>query len=288
MDDNTKAADAVDGRAAGRAVLLRRIRRAVIAVAAVLVLAVLPAFLSGRPGFFGRYPGLQDKYEPWAKSTHVSASCSDCHTPPDLVSTTVHAARMVGEFYVSLVSRSRVPDVFPTPVSEACEECHYDLRSVSPKGDLLIPHRAHVTILKMECVECHDYIVHEPSPEGKRTPMMAGCLECHDGDTAKDACTACHTEKGAPDTHKAQDWVVVHAQRGDDPECETCHAWTPDWCVDCHGRRPRSHGDDWRAVHRDQVAVHRNCEACHDGVFCEECHGEVPALNLDPNLEIVR
>ncbi len=111
---------------------------------------------------------------------------------------------MVGEFYLSLVLRSESPSVFATPTNEACLECHNDLRSVSPKGDLQIPHRAHVTILKMECVECHDYLVHELNPSGKHLPTMAGCLRCHDGDTAKDTCTACHTQKAAPDSHQAR------------------------------------------------------------------------------------
>jgi hypothetical protein len=139
----------------------------------------------------------------------------------------------------------------------------------------------------MDCVECHGYLVHEKSATGKNTPTMAACLRCHDGDTAKNACTACHTEKAAPDSHKAASWTIVHAEQGKDPQCVKCHAWTKNWCVDCHSRRPRSHGGNWRATHGDRAVKQRSCEACHKASFCIRCHGEVPQANFDPALKLV-
>lgn len=254
---------------------------------ALAVLVVLPAVLSGQASFFARYPGLEAHYEPWSTSTHLEAGCSGCHVRPTLPAQVLYRVRMVGVFYASLVSRSTVPSVFDTPTNEACLDCHSDLRSVSPAGDLQIPHRAHVSVLNMRCVECHDYLVHELSPAGTHTPPMIGCLTCHDGDRAKDACTACHTAKAAPETHSSPEWLIVHGDHADDPECVDCHQWRDDWCVDCHSERPSSHGTDWRANHGARVAVHRGCEACHRGEFCVRCHGEVPSLNLDPALKVV-
>ncbi len=259
-----------------------------LVAAGVVLLILLPGWLASRPGFFGRYPGLQEQYKPWSTSSHVEVSCADCHVPPGVVTQAVYRTRMVGEFYLSLVARGRVPNVFPTPQNAACLKCHNDLRTVSPKGDLQIPHRAHVTILKMRCVECHNYLVHEKSPEGKHTPRMATCMKCHNGDTAKNTCTACHTEKAAPATHKAPDWLVVHGEKGSQPECNSCHRWTDKWCADCHKRRPASHTADWRAVHGDAVKKHRGCEACHDDAYCIRCHGEVPKENFNPDLKPVK
>jgi hypothetical protein len=257
-------------------------------VLAVLVVAVLPGYLAAQPGFFKRFPTLTEKYEPWSSSTHVEAGCEGCHVPPKPLDRGVYRVRMVGEFYRSLMSRRTEPGVFATPTNAACLACHSDLRSVSPKGDLQIPHRAHVTILAMDCVECHNYLAHEPSPEGKHTPPMVECLRCHDGDTAKDACSACHTAKAAPASHGTDEWLVLHAADSTDPECVTCHKWKDDWCADCHRDRPRSHGEDWRALHGEAVERHRSCEACHESVFCVRCHGEVPQLNYDPTLELVQ
>lgn len=260
-----------------------------IVIGALLLLVVLPGYLAMQPRFFARYPDLSRQYEPWSKSTHVGAACQDCHVPPRRVARATYAARMVGEFYVSLVWRSREPSIFSAPANSACLDCHDDLRSVSPKGDVRIPHRAHIEILKMQCVECHDHLVHEPNAKGEYTPLMANCLRCHDGDKAKDTCTACHTEKATPKTHRVKDWTVVHPVEAAAPgaECADCHQWTEDWCADCHSHRPASHGGDWRAVHGDRVAERRTCEACHEGPFCIRCHGEVPALNFDPSLKLV-
>jgi len=276
-------------RAPEDAARLRRLILVVSAVlAALLVLVVVPGYLASQPGFFGGYPALAEQHGPWETSTHREAGCEGCHVPPGQLARAGYRVRMVGEFYLSLLPGTRRPDYFATPTNDACLACHSDLRTISPKGDLQIPHRAHITILKMECVACHNYLVHELSPVGKHAPTMAECLSCHDGDTAKDACTACHTQKAAPESHATEAWLVAHAAEAADPDCATCHKWTDDWCVDCHLDLPRSHGTDWRAVHGDRVAEHRNCEACHEAEYCVPCHGETPQLNYDPTLELVR
>lgn len=282
------AAGAPDGREDDRA-RRRRLRARIAAVAAALLLVVgLPGYLASRPSFFSRYPALEGRYKPWSVSSHAEAGCEACHISPGLLARSGYRARMTGEFYVSLFWRTRVPDVFGQPKDDACLVCHSDLRTVSPKGDLRIPHRAHVSILKVRCVVCHRYLVHELSPEGRHTPTMAGCLTCHDGDKAKNACSACHTEKAAPDSHRRAGWLIEHGSTAADAKCQGCHKWAKDWCADCHRQRPRSHGKDWREAHGAAVAKHRGCEACHAGPFCVTCHGEVPSRNLNPALSLVK
>jgi hypothetical protein len=274
---------------AGRLQPEKRRRFALVGLVALgLVLLVLvPGYIATRPGYFSHFETLEAKYEPWSESTHVKASCQDCHVSPKALPQAAFDLRMVGEFYYSLVARSHTPDVFGTPTNAACLSCHEDLRTVSPEGDLRIPHKAHVNILKMPCVRCHDYLVHENNPQGTNTPTMAGCLECHNGDTAKNTCSACHTEKAAPSTHTAANWLVEHPNEVS-AECDECHAWTANWCADCHSRRPRSHTVNWRKIHGEQVAKNRNCEACHTAEFCIRCHGQLPKLNYDPSLELVK
>jgi hypothetical protein len=266
----------------------KRLAFALAFAGAIALLVVLPGYLASRPVFFARYPALAGRYAPWAVSAHAGTPCEACHVRPGLLSRAAYRVRMTGESYLSLFTRSRAPAVFAVPTDEACLVCHSDLRTVSPDGDLKIPHRAHVSILKMRCVECHRYLVHEKSPEGKRTPPMAACLTCHDGDKAKSACSTCHTQKAAPASHKAKDWLVVHGAKAASDGCDTCHKWTANWCADCHAQRPLSHGADWRLVHGRAVAAHRGCEACHAGTFCIRCHGEVPKLSFDPTLQLVR
>jgi len=264
----------------------RRLLLGVVAAAAVL-LVVVPSCVASRPAFVARYPGLSAYHKTWARSVHAKVPCQDCHVPPRPLPQALQRARWAGEFYLSLLPLSREP-AFAPPTNEACANCHVDLRTVSTSGDLNIPHRAHVEILNMRCVRCHKFLVHQPNPEGTNKPRMVACLTCHDGKTAKNTCSACHREKAAPVSHRASDWVIVHAGKQGEVDCAACHGWTKRWCADCHSRRPRSHGVDWRSTHGSRVASRRNCEVCHESRFCIRCHGELPAQNLDPALRIVR
>lgn len=268
--------------------LLRPTRvRIILGLALVLLLLGVPACITTRPAYLASFPGAEDEYRAWTRSTHAEIECDDCHADRGLLAQVAYRTRMVGEFYITLVLRNREPDVFARPANSSCVVCHSELRSISPEGDVRIPHRAHIEILKIDCVECHHYVTHQTSSEGKHTPPMSGCLQCHDGRTARDDCSACHTDKAAPKSHAAGDWLVVHARDADDPACTRCHRWTERWCADCHSQRPKSHTKDWRGVHGLRVARHRGCEACHTGSFCERCHGEVPSLNLDPDLKLI-
>jgi hypothetical protein len=267
-------------------------RRRVLLTAGALLAAValfvgVPGYISSQPSFLQRYAHLGGVYKSWAGSVHAKVPCQSCHVRPSGVAQVSYDARMLGEFYLSIVMPSRDPNLFEKPTNAACQSCHQDLRTVSPSGDLNIPHRAHVTVLRLKCIDCHRYLVHEKSPEGKHVPRMADCLRCHDGKTAKNQCSACHTDKVEPLTHRAADWLIVHPTKAG-AECNKCHKWTDRWCADCHSKRPRSHAADWRSRHGAAVAKHRGCEACHGAAFCTRCHGEVPQLNFRPTLKIVQ
>ena len=266
----------------------RFIVRAAIAAGLIVLLAIVPAYIASQPGFMRRYSHFAPEYQTWATSVHAQVACQSCHVAPNVFAQAAYSARMLGEFYLSIVNPSRQPALFPKPTNAACQSCHADLRTVSPSGDLNIPHRAHVSVLKLECVKCHGYLVHTKNSAGKHTPSMATCLTCHDGRQAKNACSTCHTNKRLPENHRAANWVVVHPQMQAQVDCKSCHQWTADWCAKCHATRPKSHTADWRTKHAQQVKTRRNCEACHEAAFCTKCHGEVPQLNFDPSLKLVK
>jgi hypothetical protein len=279
------------GLASGGAPALGRRRALLIAGAvllAVVVLAIIPGFIATQPGFMRRYSHFNTEYQTWSTSVHAKTACQKCHVPPTVLAQAGYSVRMLGEFYLSAVQPSRQPKLFPLPTNAACQSCHLDLRTVSPSGDLNIPHRAHVSVLKMECVKCHSYLVHAKNPQGNHRPTMATCLTCHDGKQAKNACGTCHTNKGEPISHRQPDWLVIHPQMQAQVDCKKCHEWKTGWCSDCHKKRPKSHTADWRKTHGQQVDKRRNCEACHEPAFCIKCHGVVPALNLDPALKQVQ
>jgi len=266
----------------------RTYKRLGIVAVALIVVAVIPGYFALRPSFLTHYPNLRTAHTTWSTSTHKDVVCQQCHVPPTVIAQTSYAARMLGQFYLSLVMPSKLIATFDKPTNAACQDCHVTLVKAAPKGDLLIPHQAHVGVLKLECIQCHAYLVHEKSPEGKHTPPMAACLKCHDGVQAKNACVTCHTAKAAPESHKAADWVIVHPQKQAGADCAKCHGWTKDWCADCHSRRPPSHTADWRTKHAIAVKVRRNCEACHVASDCIRCHGDVPQLNFDPTVRLAK
>lgn len=268
-----------------------------ITAALLLVFVIAPGLSAAQPEFYRRFTNLSGYYDSWSRSHHSRVPCQDCHVPPSTTSQASYHVRATGEIYLSLLPLSREPSLLTTPTIEACDACHIDLREVSPSGDLNIPHKAHVEKLKINCAVCHDrMLVHASDETTETSPRMGGCLTCHDGEKAKDDCEACHREKDQPKSHEAKDWLVVHSKPLDakaEAECKGCHAWSEKWCTECHIRRPRSHGSPadpskWRKEHAEAIRVNRNCEACHEGTFCDPCHGEVPQLNFDPALELVK
>jgi hypothetical protein len=261
--------------------------RGAVAALALTFFVLVPGYIATQPKFLERYSSMGTFYTSWATSTHAEVSCQSCHIAPRVGPRALHAVRMLGEFYASIVMPSRQPKLFSSPRNEPCTSCHQDTRTTSPAGDLKIPHRAHVRVLKLSCVHCHSYVVHTKNPEGKHTPRMATCLVCHDGRKARKDCPACHEKKDLPANHKSADWAVLHALKQKEIDCKSCHGWTDRWCRQCHLERPKSHAARWRTNHRFKVQRHRDCEACHKGSFCVRCHGEVPRLNLDPTLRLV-
>ena len=181
----------------------RKLKRTLILVGAlplVLFLFVgIPYLYSSNPNFYSRYDNTLFYYQKWKKSTHADVDCVSCHAGSDISSWVPFRITMMGEFYRKTFGGSEEVTVFKQPENKTCLVCHSNTRKASPSGDLKIPHEAHVTVIKMKCVDCHEYAVHRKNPEGKRTPRMKDCLKCHNGERAVDRCNACHTRKDIPE-----------------------------------------------------------------------------------------
>ncbi len=254
----------------------RFVKWAVMVLAAVLaVLLVLPVVSMLQPGYYRRYPDLIDRMDHWSVSTHSRISCAGCHVDAGAGALLTFAVRSIPAFYSQLITGPSATNLPDSPTKSACQKCHTTYRQVSPAGDLLIPHRAHVTVLDMECVSCHKDLVHSLNRRGFNRPEMEGCVEqCHDGDTADDECVSCHTRKNVPETHKRKDWLAVHGTMADTIDCAECHDWTPEYCEECHQKRPASHVGNWKKGHAPFAKKRGDgCLVCHGGdKFCKECH----------------
>jgi hypothetical protein len=210
----------------------------------------------------------------WASSTHSRISCVECHVDPGIGGFLSFAARSVPAFYAQLSQGPNETNLLKAPDNQSCQKCHTGYRTVSPGGDLLIPHRAHVVVLHMQCVTCHKDLVHSLNRRGFNRPDMETCLKCHDGDKATDKCVKCHTRKQTPPSHAQSDWLQTHGGVADVQACSRCHDWTPDYCAACHKRRPASHTPTWKKDHGPQAKIRgKGCTICHGGEgFCKRCH----------------
>jgi hypothetical protein len=245
-------------------------------VLVIVVLLALPVISVLQPGYYRRYPALGERMDHWGASTHSKISCIECHVDPGAGALVAFAARSVPAFYSQLVQGPDDTNLLGAPSREACRKCHTTYRAVSPAGDLLIPHRAHVDVLDMQCVDCHRDLVHSLNRRGFNRPEMEGCLEqCHNGDTASNACVDCHTRKQTPETHQRKDWLEAHGRiaESDAKACAECHDWTPEYCEECHSKRPASHKGNWKKAHGPHAKTRGDgCLVCHEEKFCEECH----------------
>lgn len=240
----------------------------------VVVALALPIFSTLQPDYYRRYPALALRMDHWEGSTHSKISCSECHIPPGARGMLAFAAEAVPAFYSQLVNGPDDTNLFDAPDRDACQSCHTTYRTVAPSGDLLIPHRAHVQVLGMECVTCHKDLVHSLNRHGFNKPEMELCLEeCHDGDTASNECIDCHTRKQTPASHESPDWLQEHGGQAESEDCGQCHDWTPGYCARCHEERPASHAGNWKTGHAPHALVRGDgCLVCHAQEFCDECH----------------
>ena len=183
-----------------------------------------------------------------------------------------------------------------------CDACHLGYVQGTPPARVVIPtpnlkfdHAAHVT-RGMACTDCHGDLAAEEVGLATRDqlPRMRLCLECHDGETAADACATCHlTEVGVlrtvlPEGPLAPSGVVFGDAHGgdflerhgaaaskDEDYCGACHRKS--FCSDCHTGvvKPADfHDGDYVLTHA--VEAERNkpdCSTCHrKQSFCVGCH----------------
>lgn len=253
----------------------RRFPWKTLAAAVVILLLALPVYSTLQPRYYERYPALRPRVTAWSESTHARISCAQCHLSPGPIGFVTFAAKSIPAFYSQLIVGPNSTNLLQVPSRQACQKCHVGYRTVSPAGDLLIPHQAHVEILKVNCPTCHKNLVHSKNTLGYNKPEMQTCLNlCHNGTKATSQCEKCHTRKQVPEGHKNKNWLTVHPTMVNSINCGQCHAWSPNYCKECHSHRPPSHVGNWKQLHQFRVKQRgdKGCLFCHGETFCKQCH----------------
>ncbi len=138
-------------------------------------------------------------------------------------------------------------------------------------------------------------------------PPMSACIECHKARKAPTTCQTCHSQIVPPLTHQVAAWSTKHglSARKDVQACDRCHSVTngpkaPEYlqtgdkaiayarsntlCFNCHMKRPKGHGPDWKAQHNQFAQQNKEgCLVCHSyskstasgnltKTYCQSCH----------------
>ncbi len=246
-------------------------------VLAILALLIVPNLVAFSPSYCGTCH--VDQYAAWTHATHKNVTCTDCHIPRDTWSAFKARIGMLDKLvYLTGIyaTKHNVMGFESVPPDSSCNFCHKAKRSVTPAGDLIIPHASHTKLQKLRCAQCHKELVHSAAAKSGKKPSMIGCYRCHDGKTAPNSCSVCHTEKALPQDHRAADWLRTHSdiQKRDPSYCDGCHGWVADYCAECHKRKPRSHDKTWPQTHQGLMATDRKdgCAKCHGTEKCQSCH----------------
>lgn len=266
----------------GRAVRVRY-RYLLLMVAAVSFIGFsalyLPVAMTSTPSFCGNCHLMVEPVELWEQSTHGNINCIKCHVEPGFIKELEHKVLSYKEIYAQFFGHGEMPPDIHPPSNKSCLACHSLDREVSPGGDLRIPHRQHVEMQDLKCVDCHFNVVHSRRGEPGGPPPMDVCYMCHDGVRAPNTCETCHlTPPGelSAEAH-ATDPVESHGAlaREREEDCFRCHSERSGFCEDCHSKPPRSHDrSDWRYTHRSDVENRgrSTCLGCHEEAFCDKCH----------------
>ncbi|HEY3375391.1 MAG TPA: NapC/NirT family cytochrome c [Candidatus Aquicultor sp.] len=257
----------------------RRLKLLGVAVVVVVLGSYGMLMATNSPLFCQSCHEMKPAYGNWKTSVHAEVGCVDCHIKPGFGNLLLHKMMSYKEIvaHLTVYNKPNAPKIHARdfePVNDACGQCHSMNRTYSFSGDLKVPHKLHLD-KGLTCPTCHSRVVHG-NPD-QRKPKMETCLTCHDGKKAPDKCGACHTKKAVPASHKQGNWFKVHGQMTKTINCGQCHNWRPDWCMQCHKQKPKSHLVLWRSNHGANAKADRTgCNACHQETFCLRCHGVAP------------
>jgi nitrate/TMAO reductase-like tetraheme cytochrome c subunit len=190
----------------------------------------------------------------WQASSHSQVlQCVGCHAPPGTLKKMKYKLFSVKEWYASLTGNYGILIQATTPIpDQVCNQCHdMTKRTVTPSGDLIIPHTIHAE-KSVSCTSCHSGIAHGNIAEKKVTfrtdygkwdeatgkrfmsdesavrPDMDTCMSCHKVRKAPLDCSACHSTSMIPEGHEDEVFKMGGHGRIESEElvnCDSCHSY---------------------------------------------------------------
>lgn len=262
---------------------------------------------------------MRDTYISWQQSSHSKVDCLKCHkdvsiagylykqfmgvdqlnqvkvTIDDSTCQKCHTDARVVTPPTDLI----VPHNLHMQMGLSCTQCHQTVTHGK-----IINSSPSVT-QTMNSTQSGDKLI-----DPNRIPMSA-CMKCHNGAMATNACNACHDDKIPPSSHTSSNFAANHGYvaLNNVASCNNCHqydtalqvqykpegqGWTEvqnfarktEFCLDCHRKRPASHGSFYTVSHGPAATADINrCLTCHNqndntkltekpatSITCAQCH----------------
>jgi nitrate/TMAO reductase-like tetraheme cytochrome c subunit len=249
--------------------------------AGVIVILVIAAFLTSlytnRSEFCDTCHEMRGYVASWKDSVHDNIDCEDCHIPPGASSYVLTKLGSFREIWVHLTGSAKAPLAVTREISNAtCLRCHSNRPSDPKLTNVIFSHGKHPGV---DCIRCHQRVVHrEVNPPYYQDPGSKGaCLQCHDGTTAPNACTTCHTPPHEEHQGKCEDCHNTLIWKGpafDHPfPLSGGHANIR--CIDCHHAKQGTTG----IPGTDLANADPDCASCHGDHHeaqglkeCGSCH----------------
>ncbi|MEW9052372.1 MAG: NapC/NirT family cytochrome c [Neobacillus sp.] len=283
--------------------LFKRLTVAVFFIVVFFSLGLIGVETTSSSEFCSSCHEMKPQYYTLKASSHSEVECASCHVEPGVENYAKAKANGVVELYKKQTDTYLAPIKMPNLIpDESCERCHnMNARSVTPSGDLIIPHDKHKE-KGIECVQCHSGTAHGEISDRKVTyksdygkwnenvgamlmsdkkytsPKMETCMNCHELQKAPLECTACHESTMVPDDHKTEKFKAgEHGKIQPDElqKCEKCHSYMSTEEYDLFKEEPNykkylsNDKED-----SDNVSIQQFAKV---NTFCKDCHGQRPA-----------
>ena len=263
--DDTEEADEPSPESAGVASAPKRPkkhrsrkRRWIVAlsiIGGVIVLLIVAAFVTAHftsaSSFCDTCHEMDPYYTTWQASEHSSAECRDCHIPPGTIPYIETKLGSFREIYVHFFGSADAPLAVTREIpNDSCFRCHDDPPADPTLSTVTFSHAEHAA--RTYCITCHVRMVHQALTPGYVDPgTMSSCFKCHDGSTAPNTCSYCHTPP--------------HEKRG---ECSGCH-----------------NTSGWTSAGTDHPFA---LTGAHASLTCTQCHVSRPGVANIPGTELAQ
>lgn len=204
------------------------------------------------------------------------------------------------------IDTSRLADDYNLPSMDVCSPCHDQvsddaacgichLNTAEPQAlprfnrPILFSHATHIS-QRAACKTCHASVERSSDPSTKDYPVMADCMNCHNGSKAPDNCALCHGNRITLADIHPPNWKIQHADAANRKSdwCQGCHQ-SQEICIACHrgdNTQGKIHDLNFSLTHGLQAkATYTNCLTCHDSkTFCNDCHVAQLRMPLEHSL----